>query len=307
MPSHLPAPDVVSLAPYAHTQRPVAEPPVESPPPRRPLRAPLVLALCFASAAVAFGLTRGAVGARQPARVETRIAGVAPPRTTDQGTPQRWQKREVTVAIDESVSRLGPAAHEAALQAFGTWLGAGTDLPELRFDTTRKARSSLRADGVSSIFVAPIDLPGHEMDLAVTITFSNADTGEIIESDIWLNARHVFGSLDEADPARKGAAHCAGAFDVQSVLTHEVGHFFGLGEDGDDSSATMSQKTSACTTSKRVLTDADRTAIAQLYAEGFEDERSAGCAVHRPVRGSTPASAVLFAALAACLLRRRAR
>jgi hypothetical protein len=239
--------------------------------------------------------------------VETRIAGVAPPRTTDQGKPQRWQKREVTVAIDASISRLGPEAHEAALQAFGTWLGAGTDLPELRFDTTKKLRPSLQSDGVSSVFLAPIDLPGHERDLAITVTFSNADTGEISESDIWLNARHVFGSVDEADPGRKGAASCNGAYDVQSVLTHEAGHFFGLGEDGDDASATMFQKTSSCTTSKRILTEADRTAIAQLYAEGFEDERSAGCAVHRPAGGSTPASAVFFATLAACLLRRRAR
>jgi hypothetical protein len=133
-----------------------------------------------------------------------------------------------------------------------------------------------------------IDIEGHTNDLAITITFSDAESGEILESDIVVNANKSFADLapDGAPEAmtscsaRSDGSACKSTYDLASVLTHEVGHFFGLDEDTSTPSATMFGCTNQCETHKRDLSDDDQRAIRALYPEGSlesEEPRASGC------------------------------
>jgi hypothetical protein len=222
------------------------------------------------------------------------------------GAHQRWFEEGVLVTLDESLDGLGPEAQSALAAAFGAWQDTGAPLPEVSFTRGRGARPSLTPDGVNSVMVAPIDFEGHETDLAITIGFSHPKTGEITEADIVINSRHVFSVMAErarlaASDASEAAAGepepnlrplsclgtsdgaaCGQTYDLQNVLTHEVGHFWGLPEDFEDRSSTMYSCTSACEVHKRRLTPHDAEALVRLY--GASTAR--GCAGAQFARGA---------------------
>jgi hypothetical protein len=99
------------------------------------------------------------------------------------------------------------------------------------------------------------------------------------------------------------------AYDLQNVLTHEVGHFMGLGEDMHDDVASMYSRSHRCETQKRTLSNGDETSISSLYlspaAEGNDEMRASSCSFGAP--GGTGSSALfaIFVGLAAIGLRRR--
>jgi hypothetical protein len=269
------------------------------------------------------------------------MSGVAQLKYAPSGKELRWTQKEIVVAIDESVDALGPGAREAVQAAFVAWLDAGGKLPKLRFDTARGTRLSERPDGKNTVTVAPIDISGHKNDLAIAITFSDMSSGVISEADLVINARHDFGVLDEerddnakdddrdeddrdddedrdtdGDRDRRDtrSGSCQNRYDLQNVTTHEVGHFFGLGEDPTDEPATMFQSIARCETQKRTLEPMDRGAVAGLYVlplgDGEETTASTagGCATSPPAP-SQPLGAALGIglALAARTFRKRRR
>lgn len=201
-------------------------------------------------------------------------------------TSQRWIVPEVQVVIDDSVHAITPEAEQAIVQAFGAWLSASPNLPELNIEHGRGLKPRLDPDGVNAVVYAPIEFPGHEDDLAITIGFSDEETGEITEADIIINSRHAYSNLTSPAPGApvascdgtSQASVCDYRYDLQNVMTHEVGHFYGLGEDRDDRSATMYSCTSACETHKRDLSDGDRQTMGRLYKDALEAAYpSVGC------------------------------
>jgi len=207
-------------------------------------------------------------------------------RARETKSQQRWLLPRVRVVIDESVHRITPNAEQAIIQAFGAWLSIGPNLPELSFENGRGFKPTLDPDGINTVIYAPIEFAGHEDDLAITIGFSDEATGEITEADIIINSRHAYGILSAETPGAPAtscdgstrAQACEHRYDLQNVMTHEVGHFYGLGEDREDRSATMYSCTSACETHKRDLSHGDRQSIDMLYQEGAEQRmHAAGC------------------------------
>ena len=318
----------LSLRAHAHTIQPADDPVVElssgeetPPKSRRALAAGVIASVV--GAAVVFA---AAPGDPPAARAEV-VCGKAGPRISESGAAQRWQQREIVVTIDSSVDKLGPNARESIQNAFGTWISSDENLPDLRFESNRGEKLTATMDGVNAVLVAPIRGKGHQSDLAITISYSDPETGEIRESDIVINAERAFAHL----PAHsaKGGKHkskkdgsscndtsgeaeaCGRRYDLQNVVTHEVGHFFGLAEDSSVDTATMYLCTSACETHKRDLADVDSSAIAELYAGGFAEETTAGCGGARMSPGRTAprgaAAAALLAALAWMARRRRSR
>lgn len=87
-----------------------------------------------------------------------------------------------------------------------------------------------------------------------TLTF-NADTGQILDADIELNS--ASGMITTSAPT-------ATTFDLQSVLTHETGHFFGLAHSGH-TEATMYSMYKPASTSMRVLATDDVSGICAIY------------------------------------------
>lgn len=246
----------------------------------------------------------------------------AAPVPAETAPSQRWFTGEVVVTLDESLGTLGPEAEEALRAAFSAWHGVDARVPAVRFVRGSGARPSLTPDGQNSVLIAPIEFEGHETDLAITIGFSHPKTGEITEADIVINARHGFSILEQppsvataeaadaaatvatrADAALRplsclgdaNGAACGQTYDLQNVLTHEVGHFWGLPEDFEDRGSTMYSCTSACEVHKRRLASADVHALRRLY--GTEPQE--GCA--GATFAAAPSSGVGTAFLAAAL------
>jgi hypothetical protein len=273
--------------------------------------------------------------------------GTAGLKHTPKGAEVRWRLNSTTVRIDESLDALGLDAQAAVKSAFSTWIDSQTELPRVQFEKTRKAQAQAAPDGKNTVVLAPITVAGHEHDLAITLTYSDEQSGDIVEADIVINSEYPFKLLAasaEADPSEVSStpsvgstpptgtsqpnvssarASCqssakaptceGGAYDLQNVVTHEVGHFFGLGEDMDDATATMYYCTSRCETHKRVLTNDDSTVMNVLYSTSSASEGSGanagGCGGARVApRGGLGASGLIVAsALLGLVLRRRPR
>src|SRR5262249_54708605 len=106
---------------------------------------------------------------------------------------------------------------------------------------------------------------------------------------------------------------CKMKYDVASVVTHEIGHFWGLGEDMLDTTATMYFSTPPCHVINRQLKLADVNAISSLYTVAAPTSSSSDTAKHCAVKtlgassGDGAALVAIAAALAAAGRRRRAR
>lgn len=114
-------------------------------------------------------------------------------------------------------------------------------------------------DDVSVVDAARI--PGESIALAVTCSwyFTHEGMDALDESDIRVDiSRYQF----FADPA-----HCDGRYDVQGVLTHEVGHAFGLDHvsEEDHPNLTMSEHIGKCEISARTVGRGDVAALRALY------------------------------------------
>jgi hypothetical protein len=167
-----------------------------------------------------------------------------------------------------------------------------------------------------------------------TVTF-NADTGEIYDADLEINAAQKNLTIAEPVPAT--------GFDLQSVVTHEVGHFFGLAH-ATAPTSTMYAAYKPGTSTLRSLAADDIAGICAIYpstsqrlaqtglvpagpcdpsprrglsstcdgastSSGGTGTSSGGCAVARARSPSQAAGSfgVVLAAFAFALVRRRAR
>jgi hypothetical protein len=282
-----------SLLSAAHTVKPSLEPPTGAPEPG-PERKPVFkfIALGAVSAVIAVAGAAGVSHLRaRPAPVMQIVSGSPVLKKSADGDNVRWHAQKTTVYLDASLDQVGNQAREAVQLGFGTWLSSGAKLPGLSFDSTKGAQFGSKPNGKSEIMYGPITIKGHENDLALTITFSDPDTGEVLEADMIFNSTHPFALLsstsqddDSAGPTRPASmgmgqpASCQGKYDLQSVATHEVGHFFGLGEDYDVKTATMYYTTGRCETNKRVLQSSDETTMSALYVAGGSSDMSSASA-----------------------------
>lgn len=88
--------------------------------------------------------------------------------------------------------------------------------------------------------------------LALTTVTYNVDTGEIYDADIEINGTMP---ITIGSPVQ---------YDLQSILTHEIGHFIGLAH-SQDPAATMHDKYQAGGTSLRTLDQDDIEAVCAVY------------------------------------------
>lgn len=97
---------------------------------------------------------------------------------------------------------------------------------------------------------------GIDGTLAKTSVTFNEDTGEIYDADIEVNA--AYNEVTITDDLRKVQ------YDLQSVLTHEVGHFIGLAHSAD-SNAVMFESYTPGSLALRQLTPDDVDAVCAAY------------------------------------------
>jgi hypothetical protein len=91
--------------------------------------------------------------------------------------------------------------------------------------------------------------------LGLTTVTYDPDTGEIYDADMEINATVP---LSVGDPV------AAGGYDLDSIITHECGHFLGMAHSGDDR-ATMYASYTPGSTYKRILTADDVAGLCSIY------------------------------------------
>jgi hypothetical protein len=93
--------------------------------------------------------------------------------------------------------------------------------------------------------------------LAITCVYYSA--GKVQNSDVLINTRYPWFTTRPAN--------CRGTYDLQSVITHEQGHTFGLGhvDPGLHGTQTMSASLVACDTTKRLLGLGDYRGLVRIY------------------------------------------
>jgi Matrixin len=311
-------PSMRSVPSAASTVRPEADPPGGEEPPKRPARRRLWF---FGALSMVAGvLAASAFGNRTPTLTADVRSGSPGFKQSATGKNVHWQRNAVTVYLDESLQRLGPTTNEAVMQAFGRWVASDPNLPSISFDT-RAGAAEPKQDGKSTVSFGRISAPGHEQDVAITITYSDSKSGEILEADMVLNAKYAMGVLKARHhgdgggplpvPGPSESDECGNRYDAQNVATHEAGHFFGLGEDMVERRATMFLSIDQCETHKRELQPTDVTAVSLLYADAASaEEKAAGpraCAFAGPSR---PGSSLAWSGalvLGFALARRRVR
>jgi hypothetical protein len=305
----------------AHTVKPSQQAPeLESV--TRPRRKLSLGVLAIGAFAAALALTGAASVSHMRARsapVMQIVSGSPQLKKSSDGDSVRWHSNQATVYLDASLDAVGGHARDAVQLGFGTWLSSGAKLPNLSFDSTKGAQFGQTPNGKSEIMYGPITIPGHEDNLALTITFSDPKTGEVLEADMIFNSKHPFALLSGAsdsddDGSQKGhssttnananansASNCDEKYDLQSVATHEAGHFFGLGEDYNVTTATMYYTTGSCETNKRALQTSDETTMDALYVASETDgaasastDTGKGCGGARIGQGKTDGAASLL-------------
>lgn len=229
----------------------------------------------------------------------------------EDGAPLFWSNTCLSYAIDARGSRSVNANQtdpmpfsqvQAAIDAaFAAWEnadcdGAGTP-PNVIFQALESSncrRAECKSGGnVNTVaFLDPWedvcrgenDPPYPPAAFAITVVWHNTATGEILDADIMVNdtqasfgsAGGPYTSCPEAGCA-EGSRFAPGPADLQSIVTHEVGHFIGIGHcvpnDADDPNdpcvqATMFGSAERNEVSKRTLAPDDINAVCDIYPPG---------------------------------------
>lgn len=209
----------------------------------------------------------------------------------EKGEPLIWTVPCLSYAIDSRGStQIDDADMQAAVNAgFAAWEAAdcgGGETPNLVFKPSAVPSTCKRAEfnnngNVNTVaFLDPWrdpcaenDDPGYEpLAFAVTIVWLNTETGEILDADMMINDT-------QASPRNAGGPYadcplsgCLGNdADLQSIITHEAGHFIGIGH-SNDVEATMFASAERDSVSKRSLADDDINAVCDIYPPGSLDE-----------------------------------
>lgn len=198
------------------------------------------------------------------------------------GEPLLWQNRCLSYNLDLRTDQVSAEAFaEAADAAFDTWTGLDCGQGAARFfhaqrsevpATCKQAEFCQDAGNANVIAFSETWPPAglaDRVDLnpeaqASTLLAFNAETGELLDVDILLNAA-------EWRFQTCAVANCVGddfeALDLQNVLAHEVGHLLGLAHPGiAPQDATMFRSQVPGETQKRSLHPDDIAGFCALYA-----------------------------------------
>lgn len=201
-----------------------------------------------------------------------------------------WQRRCMAVSLEATDSSdLARATVETIIRdSFFSWtserrstLDPGFEI-QLAEEASRCSTPEFNTNGGNTNTIAFIrDWAARENDpsaFALSTVWHNPNTGEILDVDMEFNEdRGPFGICPELRGCRDGTV------DLENVLTHEAGHFFGIGH-SLEIDATMFASSSPGDTTRRSLTEDDRKAIDAAYPDGTLPD----ACVFVPLGGSVP-------------------
>lgn len=211
------------------------------------------------------------------------------------GTPLEWKsqclsysvvdrERDMPVFDDPEVFDV----RDAIDSSFATWAEVECDngplpiqlrqtVPLSKCDDPQHHSGGLNANSIA--FVEDWNDRGLPEDAyGVTLVWHDPKTGEIVDADMQLN--ETAGTFDFCESS------CSGdGVDLQNVVTHEVGHFLGLGH-SDEVNASMYGESTRGEIRKGFLNDDDVEGICAIY--GGRDAASCKQSDFAPRNGWTP-------------------
>jgi hypothetical protein len=136
-----------------------------------------------------------------------------------QSVPIRWSTLPVRwFATDRGVPGVSASEFQSAVgKAFATWHGVPSASIDFQFVGFTSAEPFVD-DSISVIGFQ--SQPDMDRVLGATGFVVDELTGDVVESDIFVNSAFSWSVAANGDSS---------AFDLQSVVTHEIGHFLGLG------------------------------------------------------------------------------
>lgn len=209
-----------------------------------------------------------------------------------EGAPIAWARSCVSFSLNAAAA---PAAHvdletatTLAERAFATWEGAdcgGGRTPSFKagnpFGTNLCARHEYNATqpNANVIFFRESDWTymGAANILAYTSVTYDAESGEILDADMEINATLGLSTTDSL---------LVGNYDLQSIMTHEAGHFLGL--DHSRAPDAVMTLTLGVVDIRRRLTADDAAGICAVYPP----DREAPACNYAPANGFSPLCAL---------------
>jgi len=217
----------------------------------------------------------------------------------EEGAPLEWANPCLSYAIDSRGSQWmsNEDVEEAIDLAFKSWedVDCGGSPPNLIFkplqpSTCKRAEYNCSGNVNTIAFLDPWkdecsdpDDPGYDRNaFAVTIVWHDTRTGEILDADMMVNDQ-LSSRFNAGGPyAICPETGCTGNdADLQSIVTHEAGHFIGIGHcnpiDADDPNdpcvvATMFSRAERASVNKRTLAADDIDAVCAIYPPGDLDQ-----------------------------------
>jgi hypothetical protein len=228
---------------------------------------------------------------------------------SQQGVGLAWQRACISFSMTQRQRPDPPldTMRNVADTSFDTWMKVTCDGEPIALqvretealgECTTPEYNKRSANANTVIFVSDWSKRDLPMDaFGLTLVWHNPNSGEIYDADMQIN--ETLGSLAVC----RGTC-LPGRVDLQNVLTHEAGHFLGLGH-SSDLTATMAAKAMVGETKKRDLAQDDRDGLCEIYgglaaadcgASDFEPDRgfSAMCT---PPEQTVPASSECSVAL----------
>ena len=215
------------------------------------------------------------------------------------GAPLEWRNPCLSYAIDSRGSQwmTDEDVEEAVDLAFKAWENANCDgsPPNLVFkplqpSTCKRAEYNCEGNVNTIAFLDPWkdecsdpENPGYDRNaFAVTIVWHDTRTGEILDADMMINDQ-LSNRFSAGGPyAICPLTGCTGNdADLGSIVTHEAGHFIGIGHcnpiDEDDPNdpcvqATMFAMADRESVNKRTLAADDIAAVCTIYPPGDLDQ-----------------------------------
>jgi hypothetical protein len=197
-----------------------------------------------------------------------------------------WSEGEVRMPVDpELLAFYGPGLKDALEQAAAEW-SVSQNVPLITFDYAPTEADRKAALDKSGNWLGLARTWEFGDELAITVSTSDAVTGSVLASQVWINARRPLAVLSGQEGDQRGS------YDLQGVLTHEFGHVLGLGEGPEHTLATMNPNFKRGETHQRTVDVIDENAVISLYERvGSADAAMASsCTLKQGSRGAADGS-----------------
>ena len=202
-----------------------------------------------------------------------------------------WKTPVVELHVNEEVEDAIPGGYYALVGAATAWQDSQGYLPTLLVTSskTETLGYTANAENHNTVTYAKGGSDLADGALAITIVTYDSHTDEILDADILINGKFEFETEETSQQGIK-------RYDLQNVLTHEIGHFLGLPENMDDLDSTMYAYSATGETIKRNLAASDEAAISALYADNISvRHESLSCGMGLVRRASSQPDWLYFA------------